>query len=182
MLNFILEKDKNKIIKEYYYRVAIYFLLFSFFTLVVLISLFLPSIFYSKYKSDTVSQQLMSIKSSIGNNTEDPIEIIKEVNKFVNVFKYEESVLFSDIIKKIVSLKYKDIEILSISLLENEDDTVKIVLNGISATRDSLTSYDRDLKKDGFFQSVELPVTDLIKNIDSNFTITLTYKKQDAKK
>ena len=178
MLNFILEKDKKKIITEYFYRLTIYFLLFSFFTLIVLISLFLPSIFYSKYKSDNVSQQLLSIKDKVGENSENPTEIIIEANKFAKVFTDEkENILLSDLIQKIVSLKNKDIKILSFSLVEDVETSVKIIISGVANTRDSLTYFDKELKKDGYFQSVDLPVSNLIKNVYSDFTMTLIYKK-----
>ncbi|MFA5934380.1 MAG: hypothetical protein WC827_00620 [Candidatus Paceibacterota bacterium] len=178
MLNFIPEKNKGKIITEYFFRFFTYFLLFSFFTLVVLISLFLPSNFYSKYKNNNISGQLSSIKGEVGENNEDPIEIIKDVNKYVKIFVNEkEKTQFSDIIQKIISLKNKNIKISSISVINDVGDTVKIVINGISGTRDSLTSFDRELKNEGYFQSVELPVSNLIKNIDSDFTMTLIYKK-----
>lgn len=178
MLNFLLEKNKKVVIVEYFFRVTIYFLLFTFFSLIILISLFLPSNFYSKYKNDNVSSQLSSIINKIGESSEDPIEIIKDVNKFTSVFSDEEDrILFSNIIEKIISLKNKNIRITSFSLINDTLSSVKIIINGVSGSRDSLTSFDKDLKKDGYFQSIELPVSNLIKNIDSDFTMTLIYKK-----
>ena len=178
MLNFLLEKDKKNIVTEYFFRVAIYFLLFGLFSLVILVSLFLPSNFYSKYKNINVSQQLSSIKEGVGKNSEDPIKTITGVNKFIKVFSDDgRGMLFSDIINKIISLKNKKIKISLFSINKSKDGSLDIIIKGISDTRDDLTSFDKELKKDGYFQSVELPVSDLIKNIDSDFTITLTYKK-----
>ena len=184
MLNFLLEKNKKLVTIEYFLRVAIYFFLFTFFSLIILISLFLPSIFYSKYQNNNISSQLLSIKGKVGEKSENPIETIKGINKFTEVFINENEtnkVQFSHIIDKIISLKNKNIKISSFSVSKDINDNIKIVLNGVSGFRDSLTSFDRDLKKDGYFKSVELPVSYLIRNIDADFTMTLIYKKQDAK-
>jgi hypothetical protein len=184
MLNFLLEKNKKLVTIEYFLRVFIYFLLFTFFSLIVLISLFLPSIFYSKYQNSNVSSQLLSIKGEVGEKSDDPIEIIKAINKFTEVFVNENEmnkVQFSYLINKIISLKNKNIKISSFSVAKDVNNTIKIVLNGVSGSRDSLTSFDKDIKKEKYFQSVELPVSYLIKNIDADFTMILIYKNQDAK-
>jgi len=178
MLNFLLEKNKKKIVTEYFFRVFIYFLMFSLFVLVLLISLFLPSNFHSKYKNMNVSQQLLLIKGEVGENSEDPMGIIEEINKFSKVFTFEEDMTsFSEIVEKIVLLKNKNIKLSEFSIVEDKEESIKIIIRGISKTRESLTSFDKELKNGGYFQSVELPVSDLIKNIDSDFTITLIYKK-----
>lgn len=178
MLNFLLEKSKKIVIVEYFFRVFTYFLLFLFLSLIVLIFLFLPSNFYSKYKNDIVSQQLSSIKSKVGENSEDPIKIIKDVNCFTTIFADEkDQINFGELIQKIINLKDKNIKISSLSFIKNKDGSIGVTINGIAGNRDSLTLFDKELKGEESFKKVELPVSNLIKNIDSDFTITLTYKK-----
>ncbi|MDD4804187.1 MAG: hypothetical protein PHN69_03350 [Candidatus Pacebacteria bacterium] len=178
MLNFLLEKNKKVVIAEYFLRVFTYFLLFLFFALIVLISLFLPSNFYSKYKNDIVSQQLSSIKSKVGENSDDPIKIIKDVNSFTTIFTNEkDQITFGGLIQKITDLKNKNIKISLLSFIKNKNGSIGITINGIAGNRDSLTLFDKELKEEGSFQDVELPVSNLIKNIDSDFVITLIYKK-----
>lgn len=177
MLNFVLEKNKKNIIEEYFIRVFNIFLIFFLFSIILLITLLLPSVFYIKYENNIVSQQLLSIKDKVGNNNEDPIEIIKNTNFITKIIDSEiENYDFTGILEKVISLKNNNIKIHSFSIIKNSNNKIEIIIDGISKTRDSLTSFNKKLKESGLFEKVELPVSDLIKNIDSNFKITLIYK------
>ena len=81
---------------------------------------------------------------------------------------------YNDIVNKIVSLKNKDIKIFSIDITEGDAITDKeITIKGIANTRDSLTLFEKDIKTDGFFSNVLFPVSNFIKNSDSEFSATL---------
>jgi len=180
MLNFLPQNNKKKIILEYLSRILIMLLIFLFFAVVLLISLFIPSIIFSKYKNQTVKNQLESIKITNINENQDPIELIKKINTMIGILSGGNTVslLMSNTIQKIISLKNKDIEILSISISDNSTSSEKIIINGIAKTRDGLTLFDKDLKNDGLFYSVDLPISNLIKNTNAQFTITLIYNKK----
>ena len=176
MLNFLPQENKNKIVREYILRVAIFLMLFVFIASIILISLFAPSFFFAKYKDDTVKTQLEMAKQKNSGKIQDPILFIKNVNR-LSVALSDNSgptASYSDIISKIVSLKNKDIKITSISISEDNATTNKrITIDGVANTRDSLTTYEKDLKVDGFFGNVIFPVSDYIKSTNSEFTATL---------
>lgn len=177
MLNFVLNKDKKEILSEYFLRVFIYFFVFLLFAFVILFSLFMPSVFYSEYKKDTIGQQLNLMRKEISKNDSDPIEIIKKVNLLSNVLTDIKINQFSHIIDDIILLKNTGIKINSISIVDYDKNTIKITISGLSKTRNNLTNFDKELKKSGFFQSVDLPVSNLIKNIDADFSMILISKK-----
>jgi len=177
MLNFTLNKDKKEIFSEYFLRVFIYFFIFLFFAFIILFSLFMPSVFHSEYKKDNISQQLNYVKKQVGPNNTDSIEIIKRVNILGGMLIDIKTSRFSEIIEKIISLKNSGIKINSISVLNNDESTIKISINGLSKTRENLTSFDKELKKSELFQSVNLPVSNLIKNTEADFSMNLIYKK-----
>ncbi len=177
MLSFILNKDKKGIFVEYFLRVSIFFFMFLLFAFVVLFSLFMPSIFYSEYKKDNIYHQLDYVKKQVGQNNTDPIEIIKRTNSLASILSDVKSNQFSGIIDNIILLKNKGIKINSISIVDYDKSTIRIILNGISKTRDNLTAFDKELKKSQLFQSVDLPVSNLIKNIDAGFSMNLIYNK-----
>jgi len=175
MLNFLQQKNKKQIIFEYLLRVSIYLLLFIFVSTIILISFFIPSFFFTKYKNDTVTSQLLSIKQKNSNLSEDPIVFIKKINNLAPVLSNNVSPLtYSDIVSKIVSLKNNDIKILSITITkETNTGGKRIILGGVANTRDSLTLFNKDLESDGFFNQVTFPVSNFIKSLDAEFSATL---------
>lgn len=181
MLNFLPQKNKEKIIEEYFLRLTVLFLSFTLVSVLVLILLFTPSFFFVKYKNDTIRAQLdLIMQSKDTKDNEDPIMFVKKVNALSGAlsngaFGY----ISSEIIDNLINLKNQDIRISSIVISdENASNTKKVVLSGIAATRDSLTSYEKDIKTDGNFESVVFPVSSFIKSSNSDFTATLIYKNK----
>ena len=176
MLNFLQQKNIRQIIFEYLLRVTVYFLLFTLISCVILTTLFIPSFFFVKYKNDTINNQLLEIKQKNINVGEDPVSLIKNVNRLANALfdAATSSVKYSDIIDKITILKNKDIKILSIVITEENNTGVKkILINGTANTRDGLTLFEKDIRIDGLFKSVVFPVSNYIKSSDSEFSATL---------
>lgn len=176
MLNFLQQKNKKQIISEYLLRVAVYFLVFILISSVVLITLFVPSFFFAKYKNDTINNQLLEIKQKNVNVGEDPVEFIKNVNRLSNALSdtATSSVKYNDIVDKITSLKNNDVKILAINITEESNTGIKkILISGTANTRDSLTLFEKDIKIDGLFKSVVFPVSNFIKSSDLEFFATL---------
>src|SRR5258706_823201 len=121
MLNFLPQNNRKRIITEYLLRIVLFVFIFIAIACLFLIALFLPSVFFSTYKNQTIHQQLESVTTLDKNNSEDPIKLIKNINTMVRVFLRGQgnSLSTSEIIKKVVSLKNKDIQITNISLSEN---------------------------------------------------------------
>lgn len=178
MLNFLPHKNKNQIIIEYVLRAVVLLLIFIFISSIFLISLFAPSFFFVNYKNNTLNNQLTATKQADVSKEADPIVFIKDLNRLATALADSNmGVNYTDIVNKIISLKNKDIKISSISI--NSDPTTnskKIMVNGVANTRDSLTSYEKELKIDGFFESVDFPVSNFIKSSNSDFSATLVYK------
>lgn len=181
MLNFLQQKNKKQIIFEYLLRIAVFLLLFIFASSLILISLFIPSFFFVKYKNDTINNQLISAKQASISRGEDPVLFIKNINT-LSVALYNNtssSFTYSEIINKVVSLKNNDIKISSI-IVTNDSGVSgkKILINGVASTRDGLSLYEKEIKTDGSFDSVVFPVSDFIKSSDSEFSATLIYKNK----
>jgi hypothetical protein len=179
MLNFLPQKNKNMVVAEYLLRVAIFLLISAFFSILVLVSLFMPSFFFVNYKNDTINNQLKVAELNNIGKGDDPILFIKNINMLVTALSNtDDGANYSEIIDKIVSLKNKDIMISSIKVSGDAmTNSKKILISGVANTRDSLTSYEKEIKIDGFFDSVEFPVSDFIKSNDSDFSATLIYQK-----
>lgn len=174
MLNFLPQKNKNKIIYEYLLRVSILLSIFVFLSTLILISLFIPSFFYTKLKNDTINNQLQLTKQKSAIKGEDPALFIKNVNRLSVALSDNTAIKYSSVINKIVSLKNKDIKILSINITENESGGKKVLINGTANTRDSLTLFEKEIQTDGSFSTVVFPVSNFIQSTNSDFTASLT--------
>lgn len=180
MLSFLPLTNRKRVITEYLSRVNIVLLAFILLAVIILIILFVPSAIYSKYKNATVSNQFLITKANNPNDIQNPIELIKKLNSMITILSSQKgiSILMSDMVQKILSIKNKNIQLTNISISKDNDTIEKIVLSGVAKTRDDLTQFNNDLKNDGSFASVDLPITALIKNTDAQFTVTLTYNKK----
>lgn len=181
MLNFLPQKNKKQIIFEYLLRITVFLLLFIFGSSLILISLFFPSFFFVKYKNDTVNSQLELVKQKNISKGEDPIVSINNVNILSVALAGDanSALSYSEIIKKIVSLKNDGIKISSIAISKENSTGIKnVLINGIADTRDSLSLYENNIKTDGYFDSVIFPVSNFIKSSNAEFSITLTYRNK----
>ncbi len=84
-------------------------------------------------------------------------------------------VSYSDVIQKIISIKNANIKITTISI-QNTDSGKQVSISGRSQNRDTLTAFDKSLKIDGFFSNINLPISNLIKDDNPQFNITMTSK------
>ncbi len=180
MLNFLPKSYIKKVNLGYIFRTYVFLFTFILLAGIILTLLFIPSAIFSKYKNITVANQLESTKSVEVNEGVDAVALIKKLNAIVKVLSIsgQTGLSPSDLVNKIISIKNTDIKISAISISNIQDVVTKIVITGVSKTRDSLTSFDNGLISDGTFASVDLPISSLIKSTDANFTMTLTYKKK----
>jgi hypothetical protein len=177
MLSFLPQKNKKEIILEYILRVLVFFFFFMFLSIIVLIILLLPSFFFVKYKNETVSHQLESVRATHVREDGDPIALIKHTNALSKVL-VTDSITTSqkEITDHIVFLGGENVKILGFSFTD-EKDIIRLVITGVADTRGDLALFESDLQKDELFETASLPVSYLVRGTDNEFTITLTYKK-----
>lgn len=175
LINFLTKKNRKPIITEYVLRLFIFLFVFISVATVFLISLFLPSVFFVNTKNDIVEKQL-NVLLSLENPKDNPIQIIKDMNSLLKIFYHpnESGFYIGDLIKNIVSLKDKNIQISRINIVGNTKNSSKtLVIEGFSQTRDGLTSFKNKLSENSEFVSVDLPITYLINDLNNDFVITL---------
>lgn len=140
--------------------------------------LFLPSFFFAEYKYDTVNNQAQSVNLENLNKYNSSISFVKKINGMIEALSYGKTAntVTTDLIDKIISLKNSNITISAVSIISNDSAHIEnISISGISGSRDDLTSFYNDLKGDGSFQNVILPVSSLIEDTGAPFTITFSY-------
>ena len=177
MLHFLVQNNKKHVIREYLLRISIFALIIVSAVSCLLIALFLPSFFFAEYKSNTIANQAQSVNLSNISTYENSSSLIKSINEMSNILSYDTTrTLTTNVINTIISLKNKNITISSVSVsLGNTDRIRNISVSGISASRGDLTSFYDNVKGEGTFQNVVLPISSLINDAGAPFTITLTY-------
>ena len=176
MLNLLPTDQKKKITLEY--RMKVVWL--GTFTLSVLFVIalvgILPSHVNEKLKVDAINQQKDALEKEQNNPAN--IALIKksEANRaLANYLKTEitsiGSSTTSSAISEVLSKKTNTIRINSFSFKDK-----KLVINGMASNRTELTSFYQSLQNDSYFSSASLPLSDIAKSVDNNFTIELAVK------
>ena len=180
MLNFLPQKSKKSVVYEYILRISSFLLFFIFVVLLFLICFLSPSYFFAKYKEKVVSDQLNTMVSASQNSGDSTLTTIRNTNSVINILSATDTLSLSrsSLIKIIVDNKVDGVSINSLSFVNNTDGSLSLTVNGVANTRDDLIAFNKNLKKDGSFSSIDLPISDIIRNMKSDFTMILKYIKK----
>ncbi len=184
MIHYTLlpEEEMKSLKREYHTRLFIFTLFFISLAIILGILSLIPAfvIAYTDEKSalnrieeirkNRDTKEIESIKKELQKTT----EYIKKIDSAENNIKY------SEIIPQIINDKNANIQITSLSFIrsdKNATSTNPLVLQGIAKSRDSLLKFKSELEKNSLISSVELPVSDLARSKDIDFSIKISLIK-----
>ncbi len=176
MLNLLIREDRHWLRKEYFQRffliLSTFFVFFALVWGVIIFSFYIQIRVESKILSDQLEElQNSSNAQSIRemSNLNDSID--NKISQF-DILNFNQS----DILKEVVSIENDGINLnlISTNLIKDEDGNIfaQIEINGLSEDRDSLVNYQDNLGK-SFFETVEIPFSSFVKNINIPFTAKL---------
>lgn len=177
MLNLLPEQEKYFIKKEYKNRrkvVALALLLCIF--MIAFISL-LPSYVLSTQKRNEASLKVASFGESTA--LEESKKLSAETllaNKKINALKPDNYIYTNEIFDDILSGQVGGVKVLNFSIARKNTERIDVIVGGIAHKRDSLLLFQNNLKKIDRFMEVVLPVSDLVKDSNINFSIKITVK------
>lgn len=174
MRNLLTETTKKEIQKEYQLRVLITALVFaSLAALIGAIALF-PSYITSQTRKASVEQQLqLQARSNIESEGNAGL-VIRTTNTQLDILtEVGEGVPFSAQLQKIVDMKPEGVALYSFVYRVSDEEGGRLQLEGSAATRDALLAFERVLNEDPAIGNVELPVSNLAKDRDIPFSISL---------
>ena len=178
MFNLLPENLKEKIKSEYRLR-----LLITIFALVIFLQVFflvtlLPSWIISDYKESITSSQLSEMKqTALYKDADSVVANIISINtklNFINTLDYPK---VTNYIKVIVSNKSRSVHINRLSYAPAAKNTIAIALGGVSDSREALVVFIKNLKNSGSFKTADLPISDLAKEKNLDFSINLSIAK-----
>ncbi len=176
MFNLLPETFKEKIKAEYKLRRLVLILAFVIFIQSSFLIFLFPSWLISLYKEKEVASQIEEInKSSVAANANSISSIIKSTNSKLkvinNTLEYPRLIPFVD---TVISKKSENIHLIGILYSGTGRSTATLSIEGISSTREALVSFVKNLEKSGMFRKVDLPVSNLAKDKDIKFSMSLT--------
>lgn len=65
----------------------------------------------------------------------------------------------------------------AIKVTYKADGNATVSLSGVARTRAELIAYTNELKKVSEFRNIDIPVGDLVADVDSEFSVTLTWQR-----
>lgn len=179
MFKLLTDEEKEKLVSEYKLRrlvIIVTFLAALF--LLGIIGLF-PSYIISVSREHEAQNRMEALNRELtGNSTEDINKWLQEINTKIKLFApaadsdrpYEGYV-------KIVSLKPSKVFINSLGFQKNKANQIQYSVRGIAADRRSLVEFQNNLNNSTDFKNASVPVSNLAKDSDIDFTLTLDPKK-----
>jgi len=175
MFNLLPDSLKGEIIKEYRLRLIVVILVFIMFIILSFIIFMSPSLVVSYFRENELKQRVEVLDKTAGASNINSIKpVIKSLNSDLSsidkTLKYSEVV---PLINSVLSEKTSSIYITDISYTSISSSTASVVVQGVSTTRDALVSFKKSLEDTKIFKSIDLPISNLAKDKDIKFSMTM---------
>lgn len=174
MINLIPPEALKEVKKEYWIRVC------SVWAMLVGTAFFIVAIFHIPVHQ-LLEAQKDSYQEAYANATEQTGEFktaeesIKNTNAVASLLvKKDEQIAFSAVLKTIDSLVQDGITIENYSFTRKGEGLGPIAVSGRADGRTSLTNYKNAIESNQLFKAATIPLSDLAKDKDIPFTITIT--------
>ena len=175
MFNVLPHILKAKIKAEYQVRYVTLVLLLILFLQISFLIFLSPSWIISFYRERDASTQMENIKQSPLAKGASPIaSVITDTNKKLfllnSLLQYPE---VAPTVKIILENKTSPVHLNEFLYTSKNASSSAFLIAGVSETREGLVSFVKSLEKSGNFKTVYLPVSDLAKDKNIDFSITL---------
>ncbi len=175
MFNLLPESIKDVIRKEYRLRLFIIILSFIVAVQISFLVFLFPSWLISSYKendflvrSDEANRAIVSLDIA---STTESIRLLNEKTVLLDSLLEYPKVI--PLINTLISLKTSSIRFNSINYVSEGKNNASLSIEGISDRRDSLVSFSDSLRNDPIFKEVDLPISNLAKDRNIEFNITV---------
>lgn len=179
MLKLLLKEEKKQIKKEYLLRFfTLLFMTLSFVLVLFLVSL-VPSYFILKLDQKIINEKLsVAQNSELNQERQDLKKQLSDLQKVLNIVSSPTTEI-SSYIQSITERQPRDISILNIAYTK-EGGKPNIVLQGNANSRGSLAGFIDELEKVAEFESINLPFSSFVRDVDIPFSITIYIKPENT--
>lgn len=177
MINLIPQNAQKQVTREYWVRViSVWMFLFgSGFLIVALLNAPVYVLVRSQLKSYQNEFAQASDETDSYNAAEKTITQANNISALLG--RSVAQAQFSDVISQLEAIKGPDISIETFDMTRKNGAIDSIVITGVAASRVALSSFKDTLQHTDAFKSADLPLSNLAKDRDIPFSITIGAKK-----
>ncbi len=174
MFNLLPEIEKKQIMSEYNIRRTIVALIFLFIAGLFSVISIIPSFILSSFKISQVSEDILAIQQSdIFREEAELMASLSNTNsKISTLLPKEQNIYIADLFDKLLSHRTSNIRINGIAYRASETGG-SVAVNGVAQSRENLSSFVEDLRKNPLFTEVNLPVSNFAKDRNADFTLNI---------
>jgi hypothetical protein len=176
MFNLIPDSLRATIRSEYRLRLSIVAIVFIVIAEVIFLVFILPSWMVSYYREQDAISDTQKVNDAESNTADAPVQpTIKALNIKMGIvdtaLEYPKMMPFID---GVLSRKTSSILINQFLYTATTGKTGTLTIDGVSATRESLVSFQKTLVDSGLFKKIDLPISNFAKNKNIPFTLSTT--------
>ena len=175
MINLLPIEEKKRTRRDYIFRLLTVALgAVSVSTLIGIVTLF-PSYFIADFlKRTAIEKAEISRKTNGEDNQENIIKILKETQQKLEILSSErEQASLRTVFDTAINYKPSTIILTGLVYQKESEDKATFTISGVADSREDLLVFSVNLERDVLFDDVELPVSNLAKDKDIKFTLTI---------
>lgn len=179
MFNLLPDNLKERIKKEYKLRLIIVIVVFFILAELTFLVFLLPSWLNSYYKQKEYSGRINEVSNVLSNqDISSTTAYIKSTNNILTVINDSlDYPKLSPIVLDILSKKKPNIKLSGIFYSVNTGNTGTLSINGLASNREALVSFSESLREIEYFKKVDLPISNLAKDKNIDFSISINIEK-----
>ncbi len=177
MINLLPQKAKKRIIREYYTRaISVWFLIFS--AVVAIVSfLFLPVYILVSSQVEAFSKSISEASEKVREYDFSSQALTKATKDAQLIYEMEASQKITDLLSILSNFQNENLLVREYDFKRNGKNIEVVRLSGLAKTRQALVDFSEKLKKLDFVEVVDLPVSNLAKDRDLEFSLNLKLKE-----
>ncbi len=174
--NLLTKEYKKRITQEYLLRLGTVCALLMTVAFFVGIASLVPS-YLDLVMNMRANKTILSNGSEDAKDNKELLGEIKETSFLMSVLeKGTEKEKLSDIVRDVLELRPEGVVVVG---YRYERTSGKLTVDGIARTRDLVAPYARSLEASDRFTEVPVPIADLAKNTDLEFTLSATLQNKE---
>lgn len=173
MFTLLSAQHKKYMMRQYRLRLLSVIVLLASATLVISIVLLIPSYITLRVERDrlNVENEIQS-KDIKKQNAKDLVHTLDEIKSMSSLVSVESTEIF-EALKLVLNAKSPGIAITSANYTRGAPAPSTLSLSGTASFRSDLIEFSRRLDREKLFTSIDLPISNLAKETDVKFTLTV---------